>query len=66
MYAATPAQNTYTIYAQVGDAFAWLCIAAFILLVGWIIFGKYFTAKDLNMKDVHKKIKSQLAGKVLK
>jgi apolipoprotein N-acyltransferase len=32
MYADVPVQYSFTIYAQVGDLFAWLCIAFLIII----------------------------------
>jgi apolipoprotein N-acyltransferase len=62
MYADVPIQNTYTIYAQVGDLFAWLCIAGFILMSSWVIFQKYFShEKSLHKKDTNRTIESRLA-----
>jgi apolipoprotein N-acyltransferase len=51
MYADVPAQHSFTIYAQVGDVFAWLCIVCFIIMTGWIIFRKYF----VGVSGLHKK-----------
>jgi apolipoprotein N-acyltransferase len=62
MYADVPIQNTYTIYAQVGDLFAWLCIAGFILMSGWVIFQKYLIRENsLHKKDTNRTMESRLA-----
>ncbi len=50
MYADVSVQHTYTIYTQVGDVFAWLCIASFVIMSGWIIFQKYFVHVDARIK----------------
>jgi len=62
MYADVPVQHTYTIYTQVGDVFAWLCIASFVIMLGWIIFQKYFVHVDGSNKkgNVSKKTKANL------
>ena len=49
MYADVPVQHSFTIYAQVGDLFAWLCIAFLIIITTSVIFKKYFVhANGLN------------------
>ncbi len=62
MYADVLVQHTYTIYTQVGDVFAWLCIASFVIMLGWIIFQKYFVHVDGSNKkgNVSKKTKANL------
>ena len=40
MYADVPVERTYTIYAQVGDVFAWLCLAGFVTTLLSGIFRK--------------------------
>jgi apolipoprotein N-acyltransferase len=39
MIASIPAKGTWTIYAHVGDLFAWLCIAGMLFLVGFAAFA---------------------------
>ena len=52
MYADVPVQHTYTIYALVGDAFAWMCIAGFVAVIISVIFRKYFVGfSGLNTKE---------------
>ncbi|GHO50563.1 nitrilase-related carbon-nitrogen hydrolase [Ktedonospora formicarum] len=41
MIASVPSQGGQTIYAIVGDVFAWLCMAALCFLVGLVIFTTY-------------------------
>jgi apolipoprotein N-acyltransferase len=33
MYADVPTTGTRTLYARVGDVFAWLCVAGFVALI---------------------------------
>ncbi|MEA3441635.1 MAG: nitrilase-related carbon-nitrogen hydrolase, partial [Chloroflexota bacterium] len=37
MVAHVPTQGTMTIYSVVGDLFAWLCVAGFVVIVGWAV-----------------------------
>lgn len=41
MLAHVPIKGTTTIYTQVGDVFAWLSIAAFIVLLGWVVVQRF-------------------------
>jgi apolipoprotein N-acyltransferase len=62
MYADVPIQNTYTIYAQAGDVFAWICLAGLMTIIVWIIFRKYFIGVHaLHKKSANKKMKSRFA-----
>jgi len=38
MISNVPVQGVRTIYARIGDLFAWLCIVCFVTLVGWAFF----------------------------
>jgi apolipoprotein N-acyltransferase len=38
MITSVPVQGVWTIYAHVGDLFAWLCLAGLILLMGFVAF----------------------------
>jgi len=42
MYADVPVRHSNTIYAQIGDVFAWLCITGFVAMTISVIFRKYF------------------------
>ena len=37
MVAQVPTQGTRTIYSVIGDLFAWLCVAGFMVIVGWAV-----------------------------
>ena len=37
MISQVPTKGVTTIYSRVGDIFAWLCIAAFVLMIGRVI-----------------------------
>ncbi len=37
MLAHVPTQGARTLYATIGDVFAWLCIAGFCAMLGWVI-----------------------------
>jgi hypothetical protein len=45
MYADVPMQHSFTIYAEIGDAFAWLCIAGFLSTIVLAPFRKHVAAK---------------------
>jgi apolipoprotein N-acyltransferase len=48
MYADVPSQNSFTIYARIGDVFAWLCIAGFTSAVLWVLLRNKFVASINN------------------
>ena len=37
MISYVPTKGVRTVYSQVGDIFAWLCIAGFVIFLGWAI-----------------------------
>ncbi len=39
MIASVPVKGTWTMYAHVGDLFAWLCLAGLLFLVGFTAFA---------------------------
>lgn len=50
MIAYVPVQGAWTLYAHVGDLFAWLCIATLFIIGGFMIFvsGRGHTAKAVR------------------
>jgi len=61
MYASVPAQHTSTVYVQIGDAFAWLCLAGFAAMILWMVFRKYFVGIRLvNDDSVSENMKASL------
>jgi apolipoprotein N-acyltransferase len=44
MYADVPIQHADTIYALVGDVFAWLCVVALVIIIIHVIFRKYYAS----------------------
>jgi apolipoprotein N-acyltransferase len=43
---AMPAEARHTLYARIGDAFGWLCVAATGLLAGWAGFARLRRARN--------------------
>ncbi len=37
MIADVPMEGVTTIYSQIGDLFAWLCVVGFVAIAGWAI-----------------------------
>jgi len=37
MIAYVPTKGVTTVYSQIGDVFAWLCVAGFIAILGWVL-----------------------------
>jgi len=62
MYADVPVQHSNTIYAFIGDAFAWLCIAGFLTIATSVIFRRYSVRLSSLYKDrsANQKIKTSL------
>ena len=62
MYADVPVQHSNTIYAFIGDAFAWLCIAGSLTIVISVIFRRYSVRLSSFYKDggANQKIKTSL------
>ncbi len=58
MFASVPVKHSFTIYAQVGDLFAWLCIGGFVSLLIVPAFKKYFSRAKSPYADVKQKIKT--------
>ena len=58
MYADVPVKQSFTIYTAIGDAFAWLCIAGFVLSIIFVVFKKRY----ISNKTVDAKIKAGFAG----
>jgi len=50
MYADVPIRHTSTIYTQVGDAFAWLCIAALVMIIAHALSIKHFAGLNSSHK----------------
>ena len=49
MYADVPIQHAFTLYPQIGDLFAWLCVAALVTVLVKSVLKKYF----LRVKSSH-------------
>ncbi|HVO74815.1 MAG TPA: nitrilase-related carbon-nitrogen hydrolase, partial [Ignavibacteriaceae bacterium] len=50
MYSDVPIRGSRTIYALIGDAFAWLCIAGFTAVTASVIFRKNFKGRMEKVK----------------
>jgi len=40
MISQAPTRGVATIYSRIGDAFAWLCVALFAVLIGKVVVGR--------------------------
>jgi apolipoprotein N-acyltransferase len=59
MFASVPIKNSFTIYAQVGDVFAWLCITGlFIFLIAPVVRKYLWKVKSYSVADASQKIKT--------
>jgi apolipoprotein N-acyltransferase len=43
MIADVPTQGVITIYSRIGDLFAWLCVAGFVAVAGWVVIRRRAT-----------------------
>jgi len=53
MYADVPVKHSSTVYAFIGDTFAWLCIAGFLTMAVAVIFRSYFVGLMSLNKNSH-------------
>jgi apolipoprotein N-acyltransferase len=46
MIAYVPTKGATTIYSQIGDLFAWLCIAGFVAVIGWVVIRRKLVRRN--------------------
>jgi apolipoprotein N-acyltransferase len=47
LVAWVPVLRVATLYARIGDLFAWLCVATLVMMIGWVVLRRLLKTRTL-------------------